>query len=161
VQGDQKTVRWRASFFDGLAHYVGQVFYVIMEGFGHVFRRGRFVDEQRAVRRAAHLYWIAKALRRAGKPGEAFAKAREAFACLDKSDKESTFVQIGILIAGLLAELAEELGDPAAADSELRQVLAVLKEMQATPPSSPHLDGLVNWIERRLAETPRAPVAQS
>jgi hypothetical protein len=149
--------RLRAAFFDGLAHYGGQAFYLLIEGFAWCSGRVSLLHDERALRRAAHGYWTAKRLLRTQNPEAAFAVAREAFSRLHGTDRRQTFVEFGVLIAGFLDKVAQELGDPTAAYRELREVREVLRELQATRPGSRHLDGVVNWIELRLGEGTKTP----
>lgn len=138
----------------GLSHAVGQLFYRVTEYGASMFGRRAFRDEQRAVRRSAHLYWVAQRHDRQGRTDEALRVAKEAFAVLKEADPKETFSQMGYATASLVDDLAEQLGQPDAARAELQEALKVFREMQAASPGkSSALDRVVAWLEYRTSQS--------
>lgn len=141
-----------------LVHMGGQAFYLVMEGLEWLLGQTGSREETRAVRRAAHFYWKARALERRGRPEEAFKLAVEAFSFLRAANPRVTFPQMGYLIVRRLDDLGTKLSIQGAAHREFEELLQVYKEMQADPKtSSPTLDKTVAWLEYKVSSEPELP----
>jgi hypothetical protein len=141
-----------------LVHMGGQAFYLVIEGLEWLFGQTSSREETRAVRRAAHLYWKARALGRRGRPKEAFRLAVDAFSFLRAANPRVTFPQMGYLIVSRLDDLGTKLGIQGAARKECEELLQVYKELQAdSTTSSPTLDKTVAWLEYKVSSEPELP----
>ena len=136
------------------AHVVTQVIGLALESVAWILRRENMLAEQRAVRKAARLSWIAETLDRNGKTAAALQTAKDAFAALMEADPRATVLHYGVGLAGQLDHLAQKAGDPQAVRAELGEVLRILTEIQRqTARQSVAFARTIAWLEYRLEQS--------
>lgn len=77
-----------------IVHWLGQTFYYGLESIDWLFRRVKSRSDTRAVRRAHHLYYVARGLHRRGELPAALSAAQAAFDALNEADRRNAFVVI-------------------------------------------------------------------
>jgi hypothetical protein len=113
------------------ANTLGQIFYFGFQVLA--LMRGKVTEYQeiKAVRKAARCYARARSLERAQKLREAYEMANQAFSSLRAADPKATYPEMGYLVAMRLDSLARRLGIPGGARQEIKEVIEVLKPIQA------------------------------
>lgn len=141
---------------ESLANVMGQILYFGFEILALI--RGRFAKyrEISAERRAALSYWRARRLERTKRLRQAYEMANKGFAILRAADQNTTYLKMGYLIAMRLDTLARQLGIPGGAQKEIKEVIKVLRPIQAELNYPSSLAVAIADLESRLSPTDRS-----
>jgi hypothetical protein len=147
--------KWqRVEIVDPAVHWFGQIFYSGLESIDWLFRRVKSRTDTKAVRRAHHLYYVARRQHRRGALSAALSAIRNAFAALNEGDRETTFAVMGAPIVILMDQIARNANRSEEIRPELIAALGIFRSIQAEPDRcSEALDRLIEWLSHRVGVT--------